>query len=227
MHGRIAKSQPVEKDPLMSSMATVGEQRVVLDNVRWSTYLSLLEDSGSRHGRITYDQGVLELTSPSKSHEHIGRLIGRMVEAFTEDLGIEILSVASTTVKREALQRGFEADEAYYIGSADQVRSRGELDFAIDPVPDLVIEVDISRSSIGKLPIYAAFGVPEVWQYRGDTIFVQVLEGSTYREQSVSKQLPRFPIDQMLSAIGQRCTLGETELIRTFRAWIRMHVVES
>ena len=35
----------------------------------------------------------------------------------------------------------------------------------VDPPPDLVIEVDITRSSLDKLSIYAALRVPEVWRY--------------------------------------------------------------
>ena len=157
----------------------------------------------TRRGRMTYDQGVLEIMSPSMSHENLGRLIGRMVEAFTEERGIEIVSVASMTVKLEALQRGFEADEAYYIARSDQVRGKEELDFAIDPAPDLVIEIDISRSSLNKLPVFAAFRIPEYWQYRGDTLRVYCLEGREYREVTESCVLRQFPLDEMRRVLAQ------------------------
>ena len=210
----------------MSTTTILGEQRVVIDNVRWSTYIALLEDAGNRHGRMTYDQGVLEIMSPSKSHENVGCLIGRMVETFTEELRIEIVSVASTTVKLELLQRGFEADEAYYIAGADQVRGKEGLDFAIDPAPDLVIEIDMSRSSIGKLPVYAAFQVPEVWQYRGDTLHIYELQRDEYHEASESRVLPRFPFAQLAQVLQQRSQVGETELIRLFRSWVREHLAK-
>ena len=129
----------------ISSLSTItypAEQRVVVDNVRWSTYVALLEDTHSRRGRITYDHGVLEIMSPSKLHEKVGRLLGRMVEAFTEELQIEIESTASTTIKHEAVKRGFEADESYYIQNADAVRGKDDIDPAVDPPPDLVIEID-------------------------------------------------------------------------------------
>jgi hypothetical protein len=41
---------------------------------------------------MTYDNGVLELMSPKREHENIGRLIGRMVETFSEVKSIEIIS---------------------------------------------------------------------------------------------------------------------------------------
>lgn len=209
----------------MATTSLMGEQRVILDNVRWSTYVALLEDAETRRGRITYDQGVLEIMSPSMSHENLGRLIGRMVEAFTEERGIEIVSVASMTVKLEALQRGFEADEAYYIARSDQVRGKEELDFAIDPAPDIVIEVDISRSSLNKLPVFSAFRIPEYWQYRGDTLRVYCLEGREYREVAESRVLRQFPLDEMRRVLAQRAAAGETELIRHFRNWVREHPV--
>lgn len=36
-----------------------------------------------------------------------------------------------------------------------------------DPPPDLVLEIDITSSSLDKRPIYAAFGVSELWRYDG------------------------------------------------------------
>ena len=208
----------------MSTVSQIGEQRVRLDNIRWSTYLAILEDTPNCRGRITYDHGVLEIMSPSKNHENVGRLLGRMVETFTEEMQIEIVSVASTTVKREEFQQGFEADEAYYIQSAELVRHKTEIDPLVDPAPDLVIEVDISRSSMGKLPIFQAFQVPEAWRYRGETLFVYILSDDQYVLAKTSVVLPGFPLEQAERILNQKNSVGETELIRGFRAWIREHV---
>jgi Uma2 family endonuclease len=201
----------------MSTVGALGEQRVVIESVRWSTFIALLEDAGTCRGRMTYDQGRLEIMSPSKSHEQIGCLIGRMIEVFTEERQIEIVSVASLTVKSEPMKRAFEADEAYYIQRAVRVRGLDELDFTVDPAPDLVIEVDLSRSSIGKFPVFAAFQVPEVWLYRGDTLTLHCLHGDHYVETLQSAVLPGFPVAQIPLLVAQRTTVGETQLIRTFR----------
>ena len=45
---------------------------------------------------------------------------------------------------------------------AERVRGKSRLDLSMDPPPNLVIEIDITSSSIEKLPIYALLGVPEV-----------------------------------------------------------------
>ena len=65
----------------MSTVSVSPEQRVILEPIQWSTYLAILNDVDNRHGGITYDQGVLEIMSPSRPHERIKRLLGRMVEA--------------------------------------------------------------------------------------------------------------------------------------------------
>ena len=92
----------------------ISETRTVLENVRWETFVELAEQRRGSVPRMTFDEGVLELMTPQRQHEHIGRLVGRSVETYTEVLGIEINSVASTTFKRKDLQKAFEADESYY-----------------------------------------------------------------------------------------------------------------
>jgi Uma2 family endonuclease len=206
----------------MSIVSSSAEQRVVLDSISWSTYLAILGDAGARRGRIAYDQGVLEIMSPSKVHEKVKRLLGRMVEVFTEAEGIEVESAGSTTFKREDLARGFEPDECYYLQHAAAVRAKDEIDLTVDPPPDLVIEVDISRSSVNKFPIYEAIGVPEVWRYEGDRLSIHIMHGGHYVEAERSAVLPALPIDVVARCLNQRATRDESQLIREFRASLRV-----
>jgi Uma2 family endonuclease len=210
----------------MASVSYIGEQRVVLDNISWSTYLAILNDVENRRGRIAYDRGVLEIMSPSKRHENTKNLIGRMVEIFTDVLEIEVDSVCSTTFRREDLQRGFEADESYYIQHAAAVAGKDEIDLTIDPPPDLVIEVEISRSSLDKFQLYRALGIPEVWRYDGDTLRMYELGGDEYEEIGQSQVLPRFPINKARGLIGQRTARGETPMMREFRQWVQQNVAQ-
>ena len=124
------------------------ETRTVMHDIRWETYVDLADQRSGSVPRMTYDQGVLELMSPGMRHEGIGRFLGRMIETWTEVKGVEIQSVASTTFKRSDLSKGFEADESYYIRHADVVLGKEKIDLAVDPPPDLVIEVEITKSAI-------------------------------------------------------------------------------
>ncbi|HUP78776.1 MAG TPA: Uma2 family endonuclease, partial [Pirellula sp.] len=132
------------------------ETRMVLVNFSWETFVALSNEREGSVPRMTYDNGVLEMMSPKRKHENLGRLIGRMIEAYSEIKGIEILSVASVTVKRSDLKKGHEADESYYITNLQQVLAKEELDFEVDPVPDLVVEVELTSSAIDKLELFIA-----------------------------------------------------------------------
>lgn len=68
----------------MSTVIVPAEQRVVLDDASWDTYVRLGAETDIRRGRMAYDQGTLEIMSPSRVHEKAKKLLGRMVEAMTE-----------------------------------------------------------------------------------------------------------------------------------------------
>ena len=206
----------------MSTVNTSAEQRVVLNDVAWETYLALTIETDRPGKRIAYDQGVMEIMSPGKLHEDIGRLIGRMVEAFTEELEIDAAAVKSTTFRRSDERRGFEADESFYITNERVVRDKDEIDLATDPPPDLVIEIDISRSSMNKFPIFGGLEVPEVWIYDGESLIVYVRsQGAIYGVWQHSAVLPAFPLEMAARCLEGRHEKSQTELIREFRNHVR------
>ncbi len=201
---------------MIPDLTTTAEQRVVLGNVSWGIYLALVEEAGNPRGRLTYDQGDLEIMSPSLSHERISRLIGRMIEMYTFQKGIEILSSRSTTFKQSRRQQGFEADESYYIQHAAQMQGVSEVDMKIHPPPDLVIEVDISRSSELKMRVFAGLGIEEVWRHDGERLAAFLLKGETYESSAASRALPDFPLERANQLLARRDELGEQDLVRRF-----------
>ena len=130
---------------------------------------------------------------------------------------IEIQSVASTTFKRKELTKAFEADESYYVQHAEQIRPKEEIDLAVDPPPDLVIEVEITSSAIQKLKLFAAMGVPEVWRHDGDRLEMFRLKGSQYEGIDSSEALPGLTVATINDVLRRRFEIGETALIREFR----------
>ena len=200
----------------MSTIPASSEQRVVLRSVRWETYIALTVESESGSGRMTYDQGVLEIMSPGMPHEIAKKLIGRMIETFTLCRGIEIRSSSSTTFKRSELQRGFEADESYYIQHASELRGVREIDLSIHPPPDLVIEVDMTNSSIPKKELFAAMKIPEVWRYDGESLWMGNLQNDNYHVLKQSVVLPGFPRELASKLLDQQVEENETVLIRSF-----------
>lgn len=206
----------------MSVVSLQPENRVVLRNVSWATFEALLAETDRRGTRFTYDRGVLEIMSPSREHERIKSLIGRMIETMTLELDIPISSAGSTTLKNPLKERGVEPDECYYVANEERVRGRDDLDLEVDPPPDLAIEVDITSSSVDQLGIYAALGVPEVWLCDGAAIRVCQLQGDgTYAKQPRSPSFPFLPLDEIERFLEQRNATDETTWIRQFRAWAR------
>ena len=195
---------------------------VLLHGVRWSTYVALLEDMGNRHIRLTYDDGDLEIMTLSGRHERSKKLIGRMIEAMTEELDIPIRSGGSTTFKKELQKKGLEPDECYWVANEFAVRGRADLDLDVDPPPDIAVEVEISRSVLNRMRIYAALRVSEVWRSDGQSIIVsQLIDDGTYVQVARSPSFPWLPLDELSRFLVASATMGETEWIRSFRSWVR------
>lgn len=204
----------------MSIAALPTENRVLLVGVSWSTYNALVTDIESSGTRLTFDRGCLEIVSPSGKHEQVKRLLARIIDAATEELDIPIRSGGSTTMKLELKQRGVEPDECYYVANEPRMRGHEDYDPAVDPPPDLVIEVDISRNSLSKFVIYADFGVPEIWTYEDDALQVyQLQDDGSYARQDHSPAFPFLPLENVQGFLDRRNATDETTWIRSFRKW--------
>lgn len=206
----------------MQTVKTPAEHRVVLHNVGWNTYERLLADHENNSApRFTYDRGELEIMSPSPEHEKINRRIAQLVLAMAEELSIEAEDLGSTTFRREDLERGFEPDSCFYIQNEEQIRGKDRIDLAVDPPPDLVIEIDITSPSFSKLPIYAQIGVPEVWRYDGERMTILVLEGSDYVETSESIVLPPVTSNVLTDLVEKSKATGRTVWLEGAREWVQ------
>ena len=195
---------------------------VVLHNIAWSTYEAIVAENRNPGTRFTYDRGMLEIMSPSEEHERFKRLIGRMIETMTEELEIPIRSAGSTTWKSEIREQGLEPDECYYVANEPRVRGRREVDLAVDPPPDLAIEVEITSSWIDKVPIYAGLGIPEVWRYDGKTLQVEQLQpDGTYARQDQSSAFPFLPLAEIPQFLERCDATDETTCNRSYRQWVR------
>jgi Uma2 family endonuclease len=191
-------------------------QTIVLRGVPWHTYQSLRKVEENNHLRMTYDRGVLEVMSPFKSHGKIATILDRMIYEWTRFRRIEVESGRDMTCDREDLEQGLQPDLCYWIAHGSLVRGKDEIDFLVDPPPDLALEVDITRSSIPKLPIYESLKIPEVWRWQ-DRIEVLRLNHETRYEISVeSTVLPGFPLKLAEELIQRRNVEGENALLEQF-----------
>src|SRR5438876_12359159 len=208
--------------PQHEALLTPAEQRVVLQNVSWETYEHLLADHlDASAPRFTFDRGVLEIMSPFSEHEEYKEALSLLVELLADGLGMDIRNLGSTTFKRSQIERGFEADVCFYVQSAERMHGKVHIDPTVDPDPDLVIEIEITSPALNKLPIYAAFGVPEVWRYDGRQLRILQLTGIEYTERPESLAFPRVSSLELSQLVQQSMSLKRTEWLRTLRDWVR------
>ncbi len=89
--------------------------------------------------------------SPSRQHEQAKKLLAQILELACLERGIDYCGLGSTTLKDQALERGLEPDECYYLANAGRIKGQKHIDLDVDPPPDLCIEVEITSSLLDKL----------------------------------------------------------------------------
>ena len=197
-------------------------QRVILHGVSWETYERLLADFQDSHAaHFAYDQGVLEIMAPSAEHERPNRTIALFVEEIAVEMGIDVDNVGSNTFKRADLARGFEPNTCFYIHNAKRVKGKERIDLAVDPAPDLVIEIDITSPSLNKFPIFAALGIPEVWRYDGATVTIFRLEQGEYRTQEQSAEFPGLTSQVITQFLENNRSTPRSTWMRSIHEWAR------
>jgi Uma2 family endonuclease len=197
-------AQPVAvAEPLPAQLAP--DNIVILQNVTWADYQRLLEIRGERSvPRLTYLEGVLELMSPSRSHESIKSMIGRLVEAWCLEKGVDITPYGSWTLESKESERGVEPDECYVLGdNAEPERC------------DLAIEVIWTSGGIDKLEVYRMLGVREVWVWRRGNIEVFTLRGQGYVAIDKSELLPNIDLPELLGFVDIK---PMTRAVKEYRA---------
>jgi Uma2 family endonuclease len=195
----------------------------VLYGVSWETYEKLLEAFAEHPKlRITYYQGTLELMTPLPEHETYSWTLGRLITVLTDELGLEIRGLGSTTWRSKPKAAGKEADECFYIQNEVAVRDKLKIDLNTDPPPDLAIEIDISSSSIDKMAIYAGLKIPEVWRFNEGKLTIHVLTNSVYVESETSLAFGSFPVRELAKFMQLDSQKGENARMREFREWVRL-----
>jgi Uma2 family endonuclease len=160
--------------------------------------------------------------SPHRKHETSTLSIHDFIVILFDELNLDYCAMGHLTCKREDLQRGLEPDCCYYVQNEPMIHGKEDIDLAIDPPPDLMIEVDITNSSLVKLPICAALGVTEHWRYDGEKLQFRILRAGAYAEVSESPAFPGLPLKEAIPDFVKRGrSNGQLRTLREFRKWVR------
>lgn len=205
----------------MSIAAPPRDQQFLIQDADWPAYQAMLRAVGDRHVFVTYSQGRLELMAPSWEHDARAERIGQLIRILAEELNIPLIGGGSTTFRREDLDRGLEPDRCYYIANQARVRGRTEIDLAVDPPPDLCVEVELSRRLLDRIEIYQRLGVPELWRDNGRILRVFALADGVYVERPNSPALAPVTVAQMNQLLDLAEGLDDTAWSRKVRAQVK------
>ncbi len=186
---------------------------------RWSARVQL---------RITYANGDLMLISPGFSHEAYRFAISDLVRAVARTSRIKTRSLGSTYWERQGVDAGEEPDASYYVAHATKF-GRRTTTTEDDPVPDLVIEIEITNPIRLSLLAYAALGVPELWHLshrpgREASLRFLALRGKKWVETPTSLSFPTLESASALPLVVEAAALDDDDREDLIAAWVHDHV---
>ncbi len=160
--------------------------------------------------------------SPLRFHESTNRIVARLVEEILETWEFDYDNIGSLTLKSPGQKKGLEPDTCFYITDVGALDNKDTPDLEQgDPAPDLVIEIDDTFLSTAKMPIYAAFGVPEVWRVRKTNVEMAILQEGAYVSATESKSLPKLTPSVLSVLLSQSETLTRFAWADVVRNWAK------
>jgi Uma2 family endonuclease len=202
-------------------------QQFVLERLPWASYTAICDALPNwPRLRTTYDRGSLELMTTSNLHEWLKSTLGRFIELAAEELGVPYQPGGGTTFRDQDRDRGFEPDLCYWVANEARMRVPPLLwDPALHPVPDLIVEIEVTRTAADRMAVFAAYGVPEVWRTDGNAITIHLLgPAGTYQPAAASRSFPRLPVADLARFLRPDPTRDSLTANREFRAWVRQVV---
>ena len=114
-------------------------------------------------------------------HEGLGDRLSVFVSEVCDGLDLDSYGLGSTTWKRQEVERGIEADLCYCfdpekVAFCRAAEARGSNDGGAFPIPDLMIEIDISPPKVDRPEIYRKLRPPEVWKLGDDAVSIEQLD---------------------------------------------------
>ena len=194
----------------------------VIYGVSWEIYESLIKKYwGENAPRLTYDSGILEVEmSNSAEHEEATRTLEVILAEILIELEIDFRIFGSMTFKKKIIRQGFEPDACFYIKSLEKIE--GQTNFGIENKvpPDLIIEVNRTSSSVPRMPVFAAFGVKEIWRFADEKVKFYALENNVYIEVEKSVAVPILSSEKATEFLLESREMKSTAWAKQVRNWV-------
>ena len=198
---------------------------LLFHHVPWAAYEALLNDLGDGYkARISYDHGKLEVNMPTAIHERWKMFLADLMRLLTDALGLDMEGLGSTTFSYEGWLAGLEPDTCFYITNIASIMGVKRFDPQTPPPPpDIAVEVDITSESLGRFPIYAKLGVPEIWRCDEEQLQIYHLTEAGYVEAETSRVFPFLTGTLLFEYLERSLVEGQSATLRAFRDWVQAH----
>jgi Uma2 family endonuclease len=193
--------------------------KVQLQYQTWADYETMLQQRVDRAGlRIRYNARtqLLTLMAPLPGHGKRAQTLADLVKCLLRRQGQDWEAYDPITLK-QIDEAGVEPDVCFYVQHREAVLGKERIDLAIDPPPDLALEIDLTSTT--RPEDYAPLKVPEVWIYRRQSLLIYGFSGIGYEEMNQSILLPNFSVKSLMPQFVERAWLaGSSVALREFEA---------
>jgi len=201
--------------PTTLDIAPGGE--VILRYQTWDDYETLLQTRQDHAAiKVTFSATTQEIRimAPLPGHGNKSDTLSDLVKYLLRYQGRDWDSFDPITLKRFQ-QKGLEPDHCFYIQNRTAILGKERIDLAVDPPPDLVLEVDLT--SFTSVEDYEDIGTPELWIYRQNTLHIYTFDGQHYQEQNESPLFCGIPVKELIpDSIEQAWREGSSVALREF-----------
>ena len=177
---------------------------VILRHQTWEDYEQLLQRCQEKAAiKIRYNektQSIL-LMSPLPGHGKRIDTLSDLVKILLRHQGRDWESFHPITLKKFK-QVGLELDACFYIQNRQAILGKERIDLAVDPPPDLAIELDLTATT--KPEDYVAIAVPELWIYRRRILLIYLFKNGTYQESNDSLTFPGVNVKNIFPKYVER-----------------------
>jgi Uma2 family endonuclease len=208
----------------------LGDQRLVLHNVSWESYVAINDALVERPGlRMFYCDGRLTLLTESRKHSWRAERLGELVAELARGLKMTWEDAGSATFRRRAKKGGVEGDKTYYFGeNAARMKGPKDIDLNVQPPPDLAIEVEVTHSADDAVIVWGRLGVREVW--RLDPIAMECTFWSrrtdgTYERIERSLAFPMLTPADVIEQMRLADELGAGDWYSELGRWVRKVII--
>ncbi len=204
----------------------VAEQRLDLGSVTFEQYETIGDALPECRGvKMIYLDGSLTFVTTSRRHDWLAECLGDIVKAVANGLQMEWEIAGRATFRREDQAVGIEGDQTFYFGDhAVSMRGGVNIDLAIQPPPDLAIEVEVTHSAGKAMLTWGRIGVPEVWRFDAESsvlrYWIRRPDGH-YDLSDRSVSLPILQAEEVVTQLRLAENLGSSAWNRQLNDWVR------